>query len=229
MGPVYRVGPPPDQVGPLPSAFVTDVFVDAPAEPNNDRFQLVAAILLGLAATLTAFSAYQASLKDGEALQGYTSSTRSLNDANAYYSEATQVFALDQQLFVQFAVAAQTDASLAAYLRTLMRPGLEEAMQWWDTTDAAVTPFDPIEGNPYVVEQQAVAVDLEEQAAVQFDEGSEADDTGDQFELATVLFAITLFFGGIATLFSRAPITLALLVVATTTLVGGGVVLAGAF
>ena len=204
---------------------MTDAFVEAPAEPAKDRFQLVAAILLGLAATLTAFSAYQASLKDGEALQGYTTSTRSLNDANAYYSEATQVFALDQQLFVEYATAAQTDKSLAAYLRTLMRPGLEEAMQWWETTEEAVTPFDPLEGNPYVIEQQGTAIELEQQAEAQFEAGSEADDIGDQFELATVLFAITLFFGGIATLFSRAPITAALLVIATLTIAVGAVVL----
>src|SRR5688572_3000305 len=229
MGPVYRSGPRPDQAAPLPSGSVTDVFVEQPAEPASDRFQLLAAILLGLAATLTAFSAYQASLKDGEALQGYTSSTRSLNDANAFYSEATQVFALDQQLFVQFAVANQTDPEIGAYLRTLMRPELQEAIQWWVDTDDAVTPFDGLKGNPYVVEQQATAVELEQLAEAQFEEGSEADDTGDQFELATVLFAITLFFGGIATLFSRTPITAALLVVAAVTLVGGAVVLAGAY
>ena len=204
---------------------MAESFVETPAEPTNDRFQLIAAILLGLAATLTAFSAYQASLKDGEALQGYTTSTRSLNDANAYYSEATQVFALDQQLFVQYATAAQTDKSLAAYLRTLMRPGLEEAMQWWETTEDAITPFDGLEGNPYVIEQQGTAVELEQQAEVEYEQGSEADDTGDQFELATVLFAITLFFGGIATLFSRAPITAALLVIASVTLAAGVVFL----
>jgi hypothetical protein len=202
---------------------VTDVFVEKPAEPTNDRYQLVAAIILGLAATLTAFSAYQASLEDGEALQGYTSSTRSLNDANAYYSEATQVFALDQQLFVQYATAAQTDPELAQYLTTLMRPGLAEALEWWSDADDAVTPFDPIEGNPYAVEQQEVAVELEAEAAAQFEAGTAADDRGDQFGLATVLFALTLFFGGVATLFGRLAITIGLLVVATVTL-GIGVV-----
>jgi hypothetical protein len=211
-------------------AGVTDAFVETPAEPAGDRHQLVAAIILGLAATLTAFSAYQGSLEDGESLQGYTASTRTLNDANAFYAEANQVFALDQQLFVQFATAAQEgNAELAEYLLTLMRPGLLDAVTWWEATDDAITPFDELAGNPYEVPQQEEAIALEQQAAAEFEEGADANERGDQFGLSTVLFALTLFFGGIATLFGRPAITVGLLAVAMVTLVVGVVALVAAY
>jgi hypothetical protein len=209
---------------------VTDVFVETPAEPARDPYQLVAAIVLGVAATLTAFSAYQGSLKDGESLQGYTASTRTLNDANSFYAEANQVYALDQQLFIEFATASQEgNEELAEYLLTLMRPELVAGLDWWIETDESETPFDDLVGNPYEVAQQDEAVRLEALASTQFEEGASANEDGDRFGLATVLFALTLFFGGVATLFGRVAITQALLVVSVLTLSAGLVMLATAF
>ena len=209
---------------------MADTFIETPAEPAADRNQLFAAIILGLAATLTALAAYNAALTDGDALQGYSNSTRTLSDANAFYAEANQTFALDQQLFVNYATAAQEgNTDLADYLTTLMRPELTEAVEWWQDTDEAVTPFDELEGNPYTIEQQVTAEELETQATAEFEEGAEADDQGDKFELAAVLFALTLFFGGVATLFARRQVTVTLLLVSVVTLALGGVTLLGAF
>ena len=49
-------------------AGVADTFIEAPAEPSNERNQIFAAIVLGIAATLTAVAAYNAALTDGDAL-----------------------------------------------------------------------------------------------------------------------------------------------------------------
>lgn len=205
-------------------------FIDTPAEPTSNRLQLVAAIALGIAATLTAFAAYSAGLRDGETLEGYSASTRTLSDANAFYAEANQTYALDQQLFVNYATAAQGgDSDLADYLTTLMRPELAEAVQWWIDTDEAITPFDDAPGNPYTVEQLDTAVQLEQQAAEEFETGAEANRQGDRFQLATVFFALTLFFGGVATLFAQRNLTIALLAVSGVTLAFGVVMLASAF
>jgi len=208
---------------------MTDAFVETPAEPSGDRLQILAAIILGIAATLTAFSAYQAALSDGEALQGFTTSTRTLSDANAFYAEANQTFALDQQLFVSYATAAQEgNVALSDYLITLMRPELVAAVEWWAVTDAAVTPFDDLEGNPYTIEQIDTATGLEDQASAEFADGAAADEIGDRYELAGVLFALTLFFGGIATLFSKRSVTVGLLGVAILTLSLGAIRLVSA-
>lgn len=171
---------------------MTDAFTETPAEPATNRSQLIAAIVLGVAATLTAVAAYTGSLRDGESLEAYSNSTRALNDANAFYAEASQTYALDQQLFVSYATAAQEgNEDLADYLTTLMRPELADAVEWWQETDEAVTPFDDIEGNPYVVEELATAEGLEEESTTLFGEGVVANELGDRFGLATVLFALT--------------------------------------
>ncbi|GAA3533475.1 hypothetical protein [Nocardioides daeguensis] len=208
---------------------MTDTFVDTPAEPGG-RLQLLAAILLGLAATMTALSAYQAALLDGEALQGYSVSNSQLSDANYFYNQGNQTLASDQQLFVQYATATQQeDADLSEYLKTLMRPELSEAIDWWTSSEEAVTPFDEDAANPYVVNDFAEAEALDKKSKATFKEASAADDQGDQFELAAVLFALTLFFGGIATLFARRSVSLGLLGIATLALVTGAVQLAMAF
>lgn len=209
---------------------MADNFIETPAESSSDRSQIFAAIILGIAATLTAIAAYNAALTDGDALQGYTNSTRSLNDANAFYAQGNTTASSDQSLFVEYAGANFAgEADRAEYLTTLMRPELAEAVAWWEANDEAVTPFDELEGNPYTISDFDEANALEERATMEFDEGAKADDQGDVFELAAVFFALTLFFGGVATLFGKRAVTSGLLTVSVITLALGTFNLARAF
>jgi len=209
---------------------VTENFVEGPAEPATDLKQIVAAIILGIAATLTALAAYNAALSDGNALQGYTTASLKLNDANAFYSQGNVAVASDQSLFIQYAVAAQEgQEDLTAYLTTLMRPEMQQAVEWWIATDEALTPFDEVEGNPYAVPDFEEANSLEAEADAAFQEGSDEDSKGDKFELAVVLFALALFFGGIATLFRKASVSSALLLMAGVAVTAGGLRLFTAF
>jgi len=201
---------------------VNDAFVESPAESADSWHQVVAAILLGLAATFTALSAYEADLLDGEALQGYTNSTRTLSDANAFYAQGNQTTAMDQQLFIAYTTAVQQgDTDLADHLKTLMRPKLLEGIAWWEHNDDAVTPMDETDENPYLVEDFSEAYDLEQDAGKLFKKAVKADNQGDKFELSTVLFALTLFFGGISTVFEKQAVERALLVISSVTLIAG--------
>jgi hypothetical protein len=204
---------------------------EAPAEETKDWTELISAIVLGIAGLLTAFAAYRGALTDGEALSGYTTSTRSLNDANAFYSQANQTFSQDQQLFTEFAVAStEGNEDLATFLRTsLMRPELQEAVDWWESTDEALTPFDEIDGNPYTIEDGDTAQELEEDSSTQFAAGAEADDAGDKFELSNVVFAITLFAAGIANVFSERRLRYSMVAGSAVLLVLGIVLLANAY
>ncbi|WP_370250619.1 hypothetical protein [Nocardioides sp.] len=199
------------------------------ADPDGNEsgvLQLIAAILLGLAATMTAVSAYQAALTDGEALQGYTLSNAAGSEANALRSQAEQVFAADQSIYLQYAIAAtEGNFDLTEYFQTeLMRPELADAVAWFsDQGDDVLSPFVDVEGNPYVVAEDQLAIDKQAEADRYYAEASEADDQGDKFELSTVLLALTLFFGGIATLFRRRSVEVGLLSVATLTLAAGAV------
>ena len=153
--------------------MVADTFIETPAPPSKHRSQAVAAIILGIAATLAALAAYNGNLADGDALQGYTSSTTSLNDANAFWAQGNTVAAADQSLFVEYANASFAgEGNRAQYLRTLMRPELDEAVTWWESTEEAETPFDELEGNPYTIADYDEARALEERTELEFDEAS---------------------------------------------------------
>lgn len=196
---------------------------------GDSRMAIFAAILLGLAATLTAFSAYQSALQDGKALAGYNEASAKLSDANYYYSQGNQTFAADQALFVEFATAAQADQLAAAdYMSTLMREELLAAVEWWQADEEAVTPFDDDADNPYVIAEFAEAERLAAESQDATDRATEAGDVGDKFELSTVLLALTLFFAGIATLFRRRLVSWSLLGVGLVSLVGGAAQLATA-
>lgn len=209
---------------------MSDVFVESPAEAADGWRQVVAAILLGLAATFTAVSAYEAALLDGEALYGYTNSTRTLSDANAFYAQGNVTTAMDQQLFVSYASALHDgNTELADYLMTLMSPELRKGIDWWKDNKDAVTPLDEADENPYQVEDFAEANDLETEAGRVFKTAVKADNKGDKFELSTVLFALTLFFGGISTVFRRPSVSHALLGISGVTLVAGVAQLTSAF
>jgi len=209
---------------------VSDTFVESPAETADGWRQVVAAILLGLAATFTAVSAYEAALLDGEALLGYTNSTRTLSDANAFYAQGNVTTAMDQQLFVAYASALhEGNTELADYLKTLMRPELRKGIAWWKGNKDAVTPLDEADENPYDVEDFGEANDLETEAGRVFKTAVKADTKGDKFELSTVLFALTLFFGGISTVFRRPSVSHALLAISGVTLIAGVVQLTSAF
>lgn len=205
-----------------PQTIAAYVAAEKADEAGESRLAVLAAILLGLAATLTALAAYQASLQDGEVLTGYNASSTALTDANYFYATGNQTFAQDQALFVEFATAANADQQdTAAYLQTLMRPELVEALDWWQADADAVTPFDDDAENPYVIAEFAEAERLADESKAAYDEATAAGDVGDTFELATVLLALTLFFAGIATLFRRRLVSTALLGIALVSLVAG--------
>lgn len=200
-------------------------------ERGENLLSVVAAILLGLAATLTALSAYQAALRDGEVLDSFNQSARHLAEANRLDSAGDLVKSQDQQFFGQYVVLLQTpgQADVAEYLRSNnMRPELVNAVDWWIEDPDAVTAFDEDPDNPYVVEEHEAAEDLEARSAADYDEAVRLDRVGDQFELATVLLALTLFFAGIASLFRRRLLARGLLAVGTLALGAGVMTLLGA-
>lgn len=192
---------------------------------------MLAAILLGLAATLTALAAFFGSAAGGDAANLRTDSGRTLADANFFYQQDTQQAGQDQSLFVEYATASfQGDGDRAEYVKTLMRVELQAAVDWWLETEDAITPFDDVEGNPYYAEGAQASLEeanrLQAEADGQVLQADEKDEQAAKFDIATVLFAVSLFFGGIATLFARRAVTMAMLAVGAVLLVAGVVVFA---
>ena len=191
-------------------------------ESRHRLIEILSATLLGVAGLLTAYAAYQASLTDGEALAGYTQSQRTTADANGLFSEAVAIYTNDQNLFLDYALELERgNPDTADSIRTsLFSPQLEAATAAWDETgdDGPLTPL----GMPeYVIDQQLAAEALQQQAAEEFAAAEQADAAGDTYSLATVFLAVSLFLGGVASLFKNWVVRVVVLSVAAAFLVPG--------
>lgn len=194
---------------------------------RNPRIDLVAAVLLGLAALGTALAAYLAGLKDGEALEGYTMANTLQSQAADRFGEADQLRAFDQLTFLQYeGLRLSGNEDAATRIRDeLMSPELIKAVEWYEVQPPeVVSPFE--EGSPYAIPEFAIGEKLADDGAALFATAKQADDTGDMYNLATVVLALALFFGGIATLLGSATIQKALLGISAVALVAGLVQLA---
>lgn len=113
-----------------------------------DRTEIVATVLLGLAAVATAWSSYQAARWNGE-------QTKASSQTNALRIKAARAQGLaqaqteiDVATFIQWVDAyAKDDARLATFYRRRFRPEFKPAVDAWVTArplknpDAPLTPF----------------------------------------------------------------------------------------
>jgi len=198
---------------------------------GKHRIELCAAILLGLAATMTAYAAYRASIVGDGVLQGYSDANQSMQEGYDSLSAGDQASNFEQSLFLQYAVefAAGNDDG-ALYLRETMGPEMLALVEVWenDPDDTIATPFegdyaeiDDLQSTLFYAEGD----DLLETASVQRSDAEGADGQSDIFELSTVLVAITLFLAGIAALITVHKLSWALLGVSAGVLAAGTVVL----
>lgn len=178
--------------------------------------ELTAAILLGVAGMLTAFAAYKGSLSDGNALQGYTKSSRTTADANGEYNDYSSTYNADKALFAQYQLQIELgNQDVADVIKTNMfSVALEAATDEWlqipEGTEGA--PATPLDSDAYKSDAYDRATALYDQAEAEFAEASDIDNQGDNFDLAGVFFAVSLFFAGIAALFKVRSLQVAMLV-----------------
>jgi len=198
-------------------------------ERTSRRVEFAAAVLLGLAAVATAWSAYWSAMYGGDAVAGYARANTLTSQAADVYGDATGQYNYDRTLFLQYAgQMISGDAAGAQALRAdFFSDTLEETVAWYDATGDDVTdPFDADAGSPYALPEWAEGNDLSEQADRVYQQAVADDDQGDKFDLATVFLALSLFFGGIATVFRRRLPQLATVGIGTAGLaIGTGAVL----
>jgi hypothetical protein len=195
---------------------------DTDADPARERLELAAAILLGLAAFVAAFTAYQSGKAGGDQSDAQAAASAALVDANFFYNQGNQQLASDNQLFLTLVEAEQRgDADLAAFIENdVMDENLQAAVAYWRESDAA-TPFDDSEDNPYTVEAFDEADRLQAESDAAIAAAADAGDKGDAYDLAGVLLAVALFIGGIGTLFRKPILSWWLMGVGTLALIGG--------
>ena len=182
------------------------------------------AILLGLAATLTAIAAYMSSVEGGDEDEARAGSIEETAKAYALTNIATQTRAADQAMFAAYAQSAFADTGegLPEYLLGMMRPVLNEAvLAWTDTPDDG--PDTPFEMAEYTVESE-VEAEVARAAAEKHDAKAQAAaEKGDNYDKSTIYLALALFFAGIATTFRSRRYSGLLLSVSTIAVVVGAI------
>lgn len=200
---------------------------------SQGAIALIAAIVLGLAAVLTAWSAYRGSLTSDIVLKSYSEQQANIAIANDTFSRADQQEQLETTLFLDWAVATSVGNDDAAdYLVNVMSDELFAAVEWWieqPNDSAPATPFTP--DNPAFADLPSQVLVAEGEAILAEADtfrlaAEQADADSDRFDLANVFFAVVLFIAGLATLVQRRSIQVGFLTISVLGFIAGLAVLA---
>jgi hypothetical protein len=230
-----------------------DESTDAAAEPSSPprdldhRFELFEAIVLAVAAVLTAWAAFQATKWSGEQADNYSRAGAARTESAKASTRGGQLNVIDVNTFTSWIAAlgaedrSGQDNGLAEDGTYTPRPGTESAFIYdrfrtefrtavdaWLATDpltdpdASRTPFTMPE---YVISDLERAADLEAQAEAYAADAREANQRGDNYVLMTILFASVLVLLGIGSKMDTLKARAFLFGVASLTLLGAAIVL----
>jgi len=179
------------------------------------RFELAATLLLAVAAVATAWAAYQSARWHGEQARAQSASIAARVESTRAANVANRQGQVDVALFTQWVDAyAREEDELAAFYRKRFRPEFVPAFDAWIATrprknpDAPLSPFAMPE---YKLAATTMADQLEAKAAAASVKAGTDIQRADNYSLAVVLFAASLFFAGVSTrLHDRTPRTIVL-------------------
>ena len=172
-------------------------------EKRLRRVELLATVLLAVAAVATAWSTYQSTRWRGEQAVDTSKATAARIQSSQASTRAGQLTQVDIATFIQWVDArVADDQRLAQFYRDRFRPEFRPAFDAWLATkprtnpDAPLTPFAMPE---YRVAEAVKSEQLNAAAGVHADAAGAANQRADNYVLAVVLFAASLFFAGIST------------------------------
>lgn len=191
-----------------------------------------AAVLLGIAAVLTSWSAYRQSLTSDLVLKGYSEQQATIALANDTYGRADQQESLEISLFLEWAIAVSAgNADASGHLEQVMSSELYAALEWWQLEPEDSTPPTPFDqANPSFADLPSQVLVAEGDALLEGADASraaaeEADSTSDRYDRANVFFAVVLFIAGLTTIVQRRSIQLGFIALSLPGLIGGIVIL----
>lgn len=185
----------------------------------SDRIELVATIIMALAAIATAWCAFQAGKWSGIQSIEFSNANSDRVESTRADTRAGQLTAIDVSVFIAFADAINSDRSegliefgpgepyqpvegtLSGFWFERVRDEFRPAFDAWleeftlDRDQAPPTPFAMAE---YVVTDAVEADLLLEEASVHRQAALDANQNGDNYVLTTVGFALVIFFAGIS-------------------------------
>lgn len=171
-------------------------------ESRHHRVELLGAILLALAAVATAWSSYQSTRWRGEQTAEYSKASATRIESSSAETRAGQLMQIDIATFVQWVNAnVAGNADLATFYRRRFRPEFKPAFYAWVATHPRTNPKAPL--SPFAMPQYRVAEavraeQLNREAGKHAARAGVLNDRSNDFVLAVVLFATTLFFAAMS-------------------------------
>jgi len=166
-------------------------------------FDLAATVLLALAAIATAWASYQSSVWRGNQASAQSASIAARVESTRAAGVANRQVQIDVALFTQWVDAyARGEDELTDFYRRRFRDEFEPAFETWIATRPLQN--DQAALSPFALPQYKLAATAEaerlEQKAASFSEDVQRDiQRADNYMLAVVLFAISLFFAALST------------------------------
>jgi len=196
----------------------------------KDRLELVAALLLALAAISTAWATYQSSVWRGKQAKAQSASIATRVESTREASVANRQVQVDVALFVQWVNAfARGEGELTAFYRNRFRDEFVPAFEAWVATrprENPKAPRSPFELPEYRLAANEEAEALEQQAADLGLVVARDVERADSYMLAVVLFAIALFFAALSTRLTSRDLQLTLVAMGYIVFLGTAIWLA---
>jgi hypothetical protein len=203
------------------------VSVTSEATASDRLLELFATVLLAVATVATAWSAYQARVWTGEQSQGYSRANATRADVNRTAALANRQVQIDVATFTAWVDAhAQGRAPLAAFYAARFRNEFKPAFRAWLATKPftnRAAPKTPFAMPQYRLQAAARADRLEAVADAASQGAKDANQHADNYMLAVVLFASSLFFAGISTKLESRTARVALLALGWVLFLGAAI------
>jgi hypothetical protein len=197
--------------------------IDSDARADR-RLELLATVLLTLAAVATAWSTYQAAYWHGKQAEAQSASIAARVESTKASDVANREVQIDVSLFTQWVDAyARRETKLAAFYERRFRDEFEPAFTAWVATKPRENPSAPL--SPFAMPEYKLAAladadRFEAQATAASIDVKRYIERADDYMLAVVLFAAALFFAGISSKLHARRLRIAVLCVGYAMFVG---------
>lgn len=170
---------------------------------HDRQIELLVTVLLAIATVATAWSSYQSARWSGVQTINFSRANAARVESTAQSTLAGQQTQLDVATFIAWTGAyAANDTTLSDFYFKRFRPEFKPAVDAWVATKPLKNPAAPL--TPFAMPQYRLAAQEKAQALTRTAEAATAEakvdnQRSDNYVLAVVLFASSLFFAGIST------------------------------
>jgi hypothetical protein len=176
----------------------------APGSTSGHHWvEFATTLLLAAAAVATAWASYQAARWHGKQAEAQSASIAARVESTRASNVANREAEIDVEIFIQWIDAyAQGQTELAGFYRKRFRDEFKPAFAAWIATKPLqnrAAPLSPFAMPEYRLDATAEADQLETTATAASEDVKEFIQRADNYTLAVVLFATSLFFAGIST------------------------------